>query len=201
MKKPKLYSNLTTLIDADKFKDFIKKLNECCESLTQKFDQETLAKALDFCSENQFSGISEPRFQNDFSEKSVKVIGDLVKQGQLNLTQIKDVSQQLSTYIRDSKEEILKKKSNQFIEANALIVCYQAYNLLTIHTLLKDAGQAIQNDQVFSDLKTKADKARDQIEIFQTTNESAKGKQKKRPIRISIFIFLNNFKIGEYYGH
>ena len=178
------------MIDADKFKDFIKKLDECCESLTQKIDQETLAKALDFCSENQFSGMSEPRFQNDFSEKSVKVIGDLVKQGQLNLTQIKDVSQQLSTYIRDSKEEILKKKSNKFIQANALIVCYQAFNLLSIHTLLKDAGQAIQNDQVFLDLKTKADKVRDQIEKFELTNESAKGKRKKRPIRISIFIFF-----------
>ena len=183
------------MIDADKLKDFIRKLDECCESLTQKFDQETLAKALDFCSENQFSGMSEPRFQNDLSEKSIKVIGELVKQGELNLTQIKDVSQQLSTYIRDSKEEILKKNANQFIQANALIVCYQAYNLLSIHTLLKDAGEAIQNDQVFLDLNTKADKVREQIEKFKTINDTAKGKQKKCSIRISIFIylFLNNF--------
>jgi len=157
----------------------LNKCDEFFETLNKAVDHETVAKALDFCGENNFSGVRELRFQNFyFADKPVKEIVELVKQGQLNDGEVAGVSQQLRSYIKDSKEEILKKKSDQFMQANALIMCYQAYNLLTIHGTLKEAGELIQNEDVFVDLKKKADNVCDQIEKFKTTNESAKGKKK-----------------------
>ena len=117
----------------------------------------------------------ELRFQNLYADKPVTELVQLVKQGQLNEGDVLDVSSQLRTYIKDSKEELLKKRADQFMQANALIMCYQAYNLLTIHGTLKEAGEIIQNEQVFEVLRKIADDLRIQIDKFRNINESAKG--------------------------
>ena len=141
----------------------------------ERSDHETLSKALDFCGENNFSGVRELRFQNLYADKPVTELVQLVKQGQLNEGDVLDVSSQLRTYIKDSKEELLKKRADQFMQANALIMCYQAYNLLTIHGTLKEAGEIIQNEHVFEVLRKRADDLRIQIDKFRNVNESAKG--------------------------
>ena len=62
------------------------------------------------------------------------------------------------------------------MQANALMLCYQAYNLMNIRNTLKEAGEIIQNEEIFEDLKKRADELCEQIEKFKTVNESSKGK-------------------------
>ena len=104
----KLYTNITNLIDADKLKELLKKCDDYCKSLEEE-NQEILSRALDFCGENNFSGVQEGNFQKYFS-KPLREVVDLAKQTQLNQDEVKDLSKQLRNYIKESKEEILRKK-------------------------------------------------------------------------------------------